>query len=200
MPLGNVRLQPSSSARSHSHCRPTAPFTYLIKRSLEALPVQQIPNILAEPGQPAPSTTQRRPHLWPLALGVPPKVIDQRNARPGKERRDRDIRNRILAHRKAAAVGEQGLEVLGRLVQILGGTLALDERLPGGGQLGGDAVDEEAGAGALDGVRGEDVGLREEVGDELDEDERLGELGRRGRGLLGRDGRSAVGDRGDLQS
>ena len=72
--------------------------------------------------------------------------------------------------------------------------------MPGGDELRGDAFDEEACLSAQNGVGGEEVGIGVEVGNELDEDERLCELGRLGRGLVWRDGRAAVRDRRDLES
>ncbi len=70
--------------------------------------------------------------------------------------------------------------------------------MPGGDEFRGNAVDEEARFGTENGVGREEVRVGIEVGDELDEDERLGELGRLGRGLVWWDLRPAVCDRGDL--
>ena len=142
---------------------------------------------------------QRLENLRTLTLGVTPKVVRERDASTREERGDGDVRCRVLAH-CVALRREECLEVLNSRVQLLDGALVLEELVVSGEELGRDAVDEEAGLGALDRVGREDLGLGEEVGDELDEDERLCELDGLGRGIVGRGLGAAVGDRGDLHT
>ena len=71
--------------------------------------------------------------------------------------------------------------------------------MPGGRELGADGVDEEARLGAVDGGGGEETGGGEEVRDELDEDERLGEFGGLRGGVVWRGLGPTVGYRRDLR-
>lgn len=95
---------------------------------------------------------QRLPHLLALALRISTKFIDQRDSRARKEWRNRNVRNRVLPDSEAVLGGEERLDVLDGLVEFLDGPLALEEVVPGGVELRGDALDEEARLSAQDGV------------------------------------------------
>lgn len=85
---------------------------------------------------------------------------------------------------------QEGLARLGRA--------GLEEGHPRGDELGGDGLYEEASASSLDRIRGEQARVGKEVGDELEEDERLGNFDGLGGGLVRRYFGSAVRNGGDL--
>ena len=136
---------------------------------------------------------QRRPHSLPILLTVVPNPVPQHQIHPSQERRNCNIRIcELVPDRERLVGGEERLDGLERVEVRLGGLAAEGEGGPGGGDLGADVLDEEARAGALDGVLGQEVRVRVEVGEELDEDEALGDLDGVGRGLVGRGGCAAV--------
>ena len=170
--------------------------SYLVPRRLEALAREQIIHILREPRELPRS--HRLPDLRALARLPRANVVHERQPPAREERRDRDVRHRVLPDREAALRGEERLDVLERGVQVRGGRAPHLQPKVRGGELARHALDEEARLGARDRVRGDDAGGGEEVADELDEHERLGDLCGLGRGLVGGDGRAAVRDGGNL--
>ena len=132
-----------------------------------------------------------------LPSGEATKVVRERDLQATQERRNGYISGGELADGEALR-REERLDGLGGLHELLGVRVVDEHAELRGVELVGDGVDEETRLGAQDGVLGEDARLGEEVGDELDEDERLVELDAVGRGLVGWDLRATERDGGDL--
>ena len=162
LPSHNVSNYSNNEALEHE-------ITHLIERSLEALPGEQVLLVLREPRKPA--ARDLGIDLRALTHGVRAEIIEERDAHAREERRDRNVRRRELSDREAGLGGEERLQVLERGVEVLDGRVAELHPGPGGDELARNALDEEAGLGALHGIRGEDTRRGEEVGDELDDDQ-----------------------------
>ncbi len=102
-----------------------------------------------------------------------------------KERRDRGIRNReVVPDGELDSGREQILDLGDRRDEGVRRLATEEERGEGREDLGGDRVDEEPHARALDGVFREQARVRVQVRDELEQDERLGDPGQLWRRVL----------------
>ena len=149
--------------------------THLVEGSLVALTLEEIVDVLPESREL--SCGDRLPDLRTFSCDpVLAQVVQEEDTCPPKERSDRDVSEGILPYREALG-REERLEVLEGCVQVLRRVALPDEvGHVGGHQLARDAFNEEAGLCTLHGVFGEDARLGEEVADELDKNEGLGEF------------------------
>ena len=115
-----------------------------------------------------------------------------------EERRDGAVRDRVLSDREPRR-GQRRLELLDRLQEGLDALPEEEGVLERGLDPAVVDLNEPARLRTEDGVLGEEPGVGEEVRDELDECEGLGELLRLGRRLLRGNIGSAVRDRRNLR-
>ena len=125
------------------------------------------------------------------------QIRRQRNLQSSQEWSNCDIGGGEFANSEALG-GEERLDGFSSLHELLGVAIVDEHRELGGVELVGGGVDEEASLSTEDGVLREDAGLREEVCDELDEDQGLVQLDGLGRGLVSRDLGTTKCDGGDL--
>ena len=98
----NTQISPSSRHRIRR-----AP--YLIPSGLEALPGEQVVEVLRKPRVLALLVRQCFEYLRTLTLGVTPKVVRERDASTREERGDGDVRCRVLATIKSPPGAESQL-------------------------------------------------------------------------------------------
>ncbi len=164
---------------------------HLVKSCLERWPHFEDLDVRHQARKPRPAyLLQGSPTFF---RGVRPDVVLEQQHRRDQKRSHRDVRDRRLPHHEPRALfREEGLEPLEGVKAAVSRLSDGEEAEEGHGDLGVEVVDEVAGAGAQDGVGGEQARGGEEVGDELDDDARLGEIRRVWGGLVGAGRRAAV--------
>ena len=168
----------------------------LIVVLLEVRPVFEILDVLAEPRKLLARERVGEPHL--VLLGELADAVAQEQHHADEERRDGAVRDRVLSDREPRR-GQRRLELLDRLQEGLDALPEEEGVLERGLDPAVVDLNEPARLRTEDGVLGEEPGVGEEVRDELDQCEGLGELLRLGRRLLRGNIGSAVRDRRNLR-
>lgn len=171
--------------------------SHLFVRRFEAGSLLGILNVL--PQSRKSGRLQFRERLFTFARGVVAKVVLQKHGEADQKRYGGDVGDRPLPHGEAR-LGQNRLERLESVEERRARTPKEKEVLVPFEDVRVEDGDEVSGTSALHEVLGVEVGFGEELGEELDDHEGLGDLRRFGRRILRGGLAASVRDGGDLCS